>query len=95
MSIDFNLFSGKPKEENKEYLEKLGGIFHDYDIRGKYPEELNEQNFKLLSQSIIVFLKSMSTAFRVISDTASIAWASILTEPKQLKSLKSGDRNRL
>ncbi len=57
MSLGF-IFKKEKQKENEEHSEKLGGIFHDYDIRGEYPEELNEKNFKLLAQSIAIFLKS-------------------------------------
>ncbi|MCJ7741016.1 phosphomannomutase/phosphoglucomutase [Candidatus Microgenomates bacterium] len=60
-------------------------IFHDYDIRGVYPTELNEETYFILGQSIATYLKVKEIA---------VGYDCRMSSPSLFKALTSGIMDR-
>lgn len=55
--MDFNFFFKDPKSDPASTKENISDIFHQYDIRGKYPDQINENIFSSLASAIVSVLE--------------------------------------
>ncbi len=77
--MDFDFLSLKPKEK-KERLKAFKSVFHDYDIRGEYPGEINEKKFGCIANAIVSVLRSKEIFLGVDPRLSSQSLARSLTD---------------
>jgi phosphomannomutase len=54
-------------------MDFVASIFKDYDVRGRYPEEVNAQTFKLIAQELALFYRPKTVAIgRDIRDSSEV-----------------------